>query len=322
MARKKAFFREDTKAGIKKKIPVEVSSVHGIEALNPEQFTIIGPLVPRGFSSARKFMKHGKEVKPRRVYTIEQALRLRNTPVQLREEAFNHIAGEDYGGYSFVPLRGDMRKRKVSLLECLEGARLFAYSHQVPGTGIKVKPYSDSRRVIQDGAEVVVNLPSRTQGESRLQLKLTSVPVVDGQEKQVVSLGLGSDHSCGAKRFNIRYKYSDSKEGSGILNICAHEVASYLATIEHFWNNEKNMIPLQMSQIAIPSQETVDFYLRLGNNVLVRDGDLKIRDKLRKMNRAEKEIALWNFVKIYGHDRTFYSKASRDGDVGDYSWDK
>ncbi len=52
----------------------------------------------------------------------------------------------------------------------------------------------------------------------------------------------------------------------------------------------------------------------------IRDEALKTKDKLRKPNRAEKEIALWNFVKKLGHDKTFYSKGSRDGNLADYKW--
>ena len=75
-----------------------------------------------------------------------------------------------------------------------------------------------------------------------------------------------------------------------------------------------------MCPFAIPTQETVDYYLKWENNVLVRDESLRCRDKLRKPNRAEKEIGLWALVEALGHDRTFYSRQSRDGDVRDYSW--
>ena len=80
------------------------------------------------------------------------------------------------------------------------------------------------------------------------------------------------------------------------------------------------MIPVQMCQFAIPTQQTVDYYLKLGNNILIYDNNLKNKNKLRKPNRAEKEIGLWALVKSLGHDKTFYSKKSRDGDVADYRW--
>ena len=75
-----------------------------------------------------------------------------------------------------------------------------------------------------------------------------------------------------------------------------------------------------MCQFAIPTQETVNYYLKLENNLLIYDENLKNKNKLKKPNRAEKEISLWALVKYLGHDKTFYSKKSRDGNVADYKW--
>jgi len=315
---KKDFFKESTISEIEEKTLV---GKH-VDELDSREYVILASslIIPKGYKSARKFMKHGPEVKPRRIYNLEQAVREIRTPVQLREEAFNKIKNSFYCGYTFMPTGKDQRKRKVSLVECLEGARISAYAHQVPGTEIKIKPYDDAKRVRQDGAEIIVDVPSRETKQPRVKFKLTSVPIIDSPEKYLISLGIGSNHSCRSKRFNIRYRFSDDKEGSGIVNICAHEIAGYFAIIDYYINNKKNLVPLQMSQFAIPSQETVDFYLKLGNNVLVKDQILKTKDKLRKPNRAEKEIALWSFVKKLGYDRTFYSKGSRDGNLVDYNW--
>ncbi len=317
---KKTFFKDVTKAEIKKKNLVEIAEFSDIAKLGSDEYAIISPLVPKGFDSTRKFMKHGQEVKPKRYYSLDQALRDGRTPVQLREPAFNSFEGRNFCGYSVLPIGRDRRKRKISLGDsCLEGARIYAYSNQVRGTEIKIKPYADSSRVRRDGAEIICNVPSRTKGEPRVKFKLISVPVIDSSEKHIVSLNIGSDHSCGAKRFSIRYKYTDDKESSGIINICAHEIAAYLKIIDYYWN-EKNIIPLQMCQFAIPSQETVDFYLRLRNNILVKDNSLQSKDKLRKPDRGDREIALWGWVDSMGHDNTFYSKRSRDGDIADYNW--
>jgi len=317
MARKQ-FFRDSTMAEIRKKALVD----RHVSELDGGEYVILDSslLVPKGYDSARKFMKHGPEVKPRRIYNLDQATREARTPVQLREEAFNKIKDPFYSGYSFMPVGKDKRKRRVSLVECLEGAQIYAYANQIPGTNIKVKPYDNAKRVRIEGTEAIIDVPSREAKKPRTKFKLTSVPVIDSPEKHLVSLGIGSDHSCGSKRFNIRYKYSDDKEGSGIVNMCAHEIAGYLGLVDFYLNERKNLIPLQMSQFAIPTQETVNHYLKLENNVLVKDNSLKSKDQLRKPNRAEKEIALWNLVKKLGHDRTFYSKGSRDGNLADYDW--
>ncbi len=315
---KKSFFRGATKGEVKRKEFIDVEGFLGIADLQSDQYTVIPELVPRRFESARKFMKHGREVRPRRIRSLKQALVNPRTPVQLREEAFNKLKRHDYCGYSFMPIGRDARKRKIPLIECLEGARIFAYAHR--RSSIKVKPYTDSKRVRIDGAEVVVEVPSRTQRARKTRFKFVNVPIVDSDEKYAISSNLGSDHSCGSKRFNIRYRYSDDKESSGIFNICAHEIAGYLGLVEQAWEEDKNIVPLQMSQFAIPTRETVDYYLKLENNVLVRDENLKVKDKLRKPNRGEKEIALWGLVEAYGHDRTFFAKGERDGNLRDYDW--
>lgn len=316
---KKKFFGQATKSEIKEKDLVTVNSYEDISNLKHYQFAILNSFVPRGYESARKFMKHGREVRLKRFYSIDHVVKEGRVPVQLRRESFNAVKEANYCGYTFLPLGKDKRKRKVSLVECLEGARIFAYSYQVPGTRINVKSYASSKKVRVDGAEVVCEVPSRRKGERRIQLKLMSVPMVDSMEKYGIALNIVSDHSCGAKRFNIRYRYTDDKESSGIVNVCAHEIAGYLELIQQEWR-EGNIIPLQMNQFAIPTQKTVDYYLKWENNILVRDEDLVCGDKLRKPNRAEKEMGLWGLVNHFGHDETFYSRKSRDGGVCDYRW--
>ena len=113
--------------------------------LSVDEYTVV-PL-PQAYTSVRKFRKHGDEVKLRRYRTVEDALADKATPVELRRQKFDHLHSHKYCSYSFMPLIGnDWRKRKVPLVECLEGARLFAYAHQI-GNSIRVKPYSDARRV-------------------------------------------------------------------------------------------------------------------------------------------------------------------------------
>jgi len=318
---KKTFFRQATKAEIKRKNQATTKTLINITNLRDDEFTIVFSPVPKGFKPTRKFRKHGEEVRIKRFRSQAHAISHGRTPVQLREQAFNAVTDQDYCAYSIMPLGRDRRKRKVPLVECLEGARIYAYAHQVIGTKIKIRPYSDARRVRFEGAEVIAEVPSRTEGRERHQLKLMSVPIVDSPEKYAIVPNIGSDHSCGTKRFNIRYRYADDKENSGVINLCAHEIAAYFQLVQQELERNKNVIPLQMCPFAIPTQQTVDFYLNLENNVLVRDSSLKSKDKLRKPRVEEKEIALWALVKELGHDRTFYSTLSRDGPLRNYSWE-
>jgi len=317
---RKDFFEGLTKAEIRRKNYIETNSLTDILGLNNGEYTLIQNIIPKGYADSRKFMKHGPEVKLKRFYTLEQAVKSGKTPIQLREEAFNSLAKYDYCGYSFLPVGKDRRKRKISLVECLEGARIFAYAHQIAGTKVGIKEYADAKKVRREGAEVIADVPSRQRKVSRVNFKFTSIPIIDSPEKYSISLNIGSDHSCPVKRFNIRYKYIDDKESSGVFNFCAHEIAAYLELVQKEWSGKKNIIPLQMCQFAIPTQETVNYYLKLENNVLVQDNYLKSKDKIRKLNKAEKEIGLWMLVRKLGHDKTFYSVQSRDGNVRDYNW--
>lgn len=315
----KIFFHEPTAAAIKSYSSVRNISQDFIDNIldisDDEAVIIEGSLISKGFSSSRKFIKHGKEVKLKRYTSLEQIVKLRKTPVQLREEAFNNIQNNAYCGYSFKPFMApDTRTRKVSLVECLEGIRIYCYANQQregkPSISV-VKSYKDSSGVEKDGADIVVKVPSRTKKMSRYNIKFMSVPVVDSRRKWGIAYGISSDHNCMHKKYLIRFKHKSDKETSRQFNFCAHEVAGYLAIIDHYHNKHKNLIPLQMSQFAIPTQYTVDFYKKLCNNSLIRIGS-----KVRKLNKAEKEILLWGLVYKQDHDSTFYATEK----VKDYNW--
>lgn len=318
---KKAFFREAKKSEIKAKTLVEIANLAEILNLSTGEYAIIESPMPEAWQDPRKFLKHGSEVRLKRTHTIEQAIRESRTPVQLREEKFNNIRNYLYCAYSFIPVGTgiDQRRRKVSLASCLEGARIFAYSHQL-NVPIKIREYADARRVSLEGAEVVFEVPSRTEKKDRHQFKMMSVPIIDSPEKYKIALNISSDHSCPEKRFKIRYRSYSDKEGSQVFNFCSHEIAGYLELIQLELEKNKNLVPLQMCQFAIPSQAIVDYYLKLNNNVLVKDESLACKDKLRLPNRADEEIALWFMVRNFGHDPTFYSDKSRDGNVRNYNW--
>jgi hypothetical protein len=271
-------------------------------------------IVPTRYNP-RKFMKHGNEVKIKRYRTIDDLLVGRDEPVKVREESFEKMRGNFYCGYSFMPVVGkDRRKRKVPLVECMEGAKIFTYSEN--GPKIKIHAYDDSFRVDKEGAEIIASVPSRMEKDPRHEFKFSSVPVKDNKNKWRIAYELATDHNCGSKRFNIRYRYMDDKESSKVFNFCSHEIAAYLKITDHYLKNEKNHVPLQMSQFAIPTQETADFYTNMDNSCLKEYIDDKGKTKLRNLNRAEKEILLWNYVKQEGHDKTFFATDK----LKDYDW--
>ena len=81
----------------------------------------------------------------------------------MMDNAFDGITKSDYCSYTILPLGRDKRKRKICLYECLEGARTYAYAHQnVENEKIKIKVYGDAKRVRIDGADAIIEVPSRT----------------------------------------------------------------------------------------------------------------------------------------------------------------
>jgi len=322
---RKTFFKTPTPAQVKRLDAVAIlpeetglaDIVQQIDAVDGQKIVICESPVPEQYQSARKFMKHGPEITIPRAYSLQQIVERNKTPVQLREKAFaGQTPGVQYCGYSFAPVLGnDRKKRRVSLVECINGAKLYAYAASGNCAPITVKPYDNAHRVTREGAAVIVDVPSRTKGEQRYRFKMESVPVIDNPLKYAVAQSISSDHQCGSTRFNIKYNYAEDKQDSKVFNVCAHEVAAYLAIIDHYWNSLKNLVPLQMSQFAIPTQETVDFEGKLNGNVLLA---FKEDEKLkhRKLNMAEREILHWERVRQMGHDATFFAREK----VKDYKW--
>lgn len=320
---KKKFFQEPTKAEILRNsssiLHTETDLVSRIESLLPGQVLVIErPLIPPSFPTHRKFLKHGWEVKPKRTYTLEDVAKTRFVPVRLREEAFNSIGPRAYCGYSFMPIAGkDQRKRKVSLVECLEAARIYAYAHHF-GTGIEIKSYQDSARVETEGAQIVVRVPSRTQKHPKYEFNLTSVPVIDGPFKFAVAQNLASSgHDCKRKQYGFRFRFDDDKESSDVFNFCAHEIAAYFKVMNYYYYTLKNFVPFDMNQFAAPTRRAAEFYKRQCDSVLIRDENLRTKDKLRKPFKAEREILTWGLVEVSNYNQTFFAEEK----IQDYNWE-
>lgn len=317
----KKFFQERTKAEIKKLNLIHADSdlVDRIENLDENEALVIERrLIPESFTNARKFLKHGSEVKPRRIYSLDDLARGKIVPVKLREDAFNNIQNKAYSGYSFMPFAGkDRRKRKISLVECLEGARIYAYAHRF-GTGIEVKGYDECKKTEKEGAVITVRVPSRTKKKSKYDFNLVSVPVEDSIDKFAIAHSIASEgHDCKRKQYGFRFTYEDIKEDSRLFNFCAHEIAADLQVIEDYWRKNKNIIPLEMSQFAIPTQFEVDYYKKIRNNVLIRDETIQSKDKLRKPGKSDTEILVWGNVYKHGHDKTFFAREKLEN----YYWE-
>jgi hypothetical protein len=317
----KPFFEEPTDKEIKDRNMVRGFNgnlIRNILRLYEDQTGVIEvKLIPGDFDNARKFMKHGDDVKLQRFETLEEISR--EMPIVSRRRAFDKMDDKAHCCYSFKPVVGvDKKTRRVSLVECLEGAKIYGYVHQVPQIGgdpsISVKSYHEARGVEKDGAEIIMGVPSRTEKEGKHKFAFESVPVVSNDLMRAITYSLGTDHVCDHKRYMFRFKSPEDRERSKVFDFCAHEVAGYLAIIDQFKNEEGNNVPLWMNQFAIPTQDTADFYDKLGFNCLIKTPDEK---RPRKLTGPEKEVLLWGLVHKHGHEDTFYADFDS---VKDYRW--
>ena len=331
MVVKKAYFRKPTKSEIAQHSSIEASYglVDIILGLQEDQFLLITrALVPPEYQSSWHFLRHGTRVGlglgESLEVTAQTLTRKRRlpVPVDFRMSSFDRIteAAGLYSGYEYTPQtirpynHRDTRVRRVSLVECLEGARIYAYTHQVAMAHIDVEHYTDARAVAKDGAVFHVHVPSRVKAARRYRFNLTSIPIIDNKNKWGIAWGAASEgHDCLAGLYlGIRYS---QKEDSLIFNWCAHEVAAYI-TLMGEMSKQGNRVPLQMSQIALPTQLSVDFYKRLCDSVLISDENLTAKDKVRPLSKAEQEILLWGLVHKKGHRPTFFA----EGRLSNYNW--
>lgn len=203
-------------------------------------------------------------------------------------------------------LRKNEHKR-VTLVESIEGAKLFSYS-KLANAPIVVKPFNVIWNLGFYGGKFKASVPSRDAKEQRYDMTLESVPVMQSKFNPIIWTDITANHYCEITGNDFSYRYVSSED------FCAHVIAAYIEMARQNRYDKKNIVPLEFMPFPMPSEEAVNFYNRLANNVMVQVEDGK--RKKRPLNKAEKEILLWDLVKIRGHDRTFYAKKK----LQEYNW--
>lgn len=311
MQKHKKFFREPTESVVKDLNIINIESFQHSNLVNrildlqeKECIVLNGQLLPSIYQNSWHFLKHGSKVSPNGHHAFRAFKKRKFTPFDLRVESFNDLNPDIlYSGYEYFPLtiwpysRIDNRIRRVGLVECLEGARLFAYSHQILQDGIEIEDYSQSGLVATEGATFHAHVPSRTQHGSRYRINVYHVPIAGNFERYFISRRTETDvHNCRRSQYiNIRY----SEDQPEVFDWCAHGVAAYLEIAYKKFNND-NKTPMIMSQMALPTDLTVKFYKRLCDSVFVDDG------KLKPLTKADQELLLWELVKEKKHFNTFF----------------
>lgn len=308
---KKSFFKTRTLAEKIRLGPSELNEnlIDTILSLRDDEVVIINDLVPSLYPSARSFLEdEGLDVKLKRFQSQDEIIKHNKLPFELRDEAFSKLVDGLHSFYSFRLTGGeDRRTRAVTPVDCVEGAKLYAYAENA----IKI----DVR--IFDGY-IMANVPSRRKGKVRYDIKWISVPILDDDSKYRTAFTIDTrGHGCEDKFYN------KEKRKSNIVNFCAHEIASYIAICD-FFSKFGNKNPLEMSQFAIPTQLTVDFDHNFQNNLIIRDKGGNLKEGVDKGNR---NIGLWGLINRfkdektkYGKSKTFYSDKRIDGDLRDYRW--
>jgi hypothetical protein len=369
MTTRKAFFQERTPAEIRKLSVSQGYShrdlVQRIDDLDPsgDMLQIRTIMIPhrfrRGNTSAeasRKCYKHGSLIGLLQPKGLEESYGWSDIPLDLRATSFENLssmnqADINYVGYSFRPVFGrDRGKRVVPFVNLVEGARIFTYAENNSQfrqrdkhsgkmrdkRGVKVDAYPDARRVLKEGASVVVSVPSRSPKKPKYTFGLSHVPYVsnppmDGKNYGLsVSLALGPsliasddgfiDGRTEHTKYDIRYTANESLEGSPLVRFAPQDVAGYLGVVKKQLSEDHNITGLTFNPFALPSQHQADFYGKLNNNVLIFDPSLSSKDKLRKLHLAEKSILLSRAIGHFGHDDFAYWDPVRDGIYKDFKW--
>lgn len=269
-----------------------------------------------------RFLKRGPQADLARYYTIDQAVQAATPMHSERRKAFSSVGKEAVlSGYGWWGIRA-RQHRKVHLADCVQGARIFAFSMQNQHNDartITVREYnSENRRSEMQsmGGDFICEVPSTSNDGFKHDVLFYAVPIAPGAEKFARAYDMGAEQSARSvtKRVTKRYAAREMYFGK-------HAIAAYIeiARQEH---NRGNDVPMAMCPFALPSQKAVDFYNRLEQRVMIqehfKDKDGKERSSKRPLNKAEKEILLWQLVGKYGPKETFVA----GGKMQEYSWQR
>jgi len=349
MATKKSFFKERTVAEIKALEP-ETAGVQElvarIQGLDSDEGIILqAGLTPAKFwrgtdnsaTASRRNLKYGFYSWIKQPYSIANAERETAIPVELRQRSLTAALSRDEEaifcmGYSFRPIVGrDKRRILIPFWSVMDGCKRDTYDQWVkekfpqftPGSTIET--YEDV--VTSDGVEAVVTVPSSTKGKGRYRIRWRHL--CDREEgKRVNSWStrpeyekeeIGSDAEPTHRVYNIRYGRGRGWTDENYM-IYPQDVHSHQVIVREFMRRH-NLIPMERSQYAIPSQMAASFWGKLGNNVLVDDPTLEGKDKLRKMHLDEKSMMIGRLAGVEGVENVLYWDAERDGRIKDYDWD-
>ena len=285
-----------------------------IAELTEKEAIIIPELVPDDFAGRLRFLKRGEQVVLDVGKTQSDAIYKGMTPKQAHQKAMLNLKKGDYCGMVWRSLRRNDWKR-ITLDESIKGAKLFAWS-ELTGNNIEAKAYNSTHDVGFYGGKFKFSVPSRTPKHPRHEMTAESVPITKTKQNPVIWTDLNFTHYCGIVGNDFSYRYVKAED------FCAHEVAALEFLAKEEFRKEgyvakRNRVPYDFLPFPVPTEETASYHNKLINQVMVQDKDASGKKRKRPLNKAEREILLWDFVRINGYGPSFGPK---DKKIKEYNW--
>jgi len=277
--------------------------------LEPHQGLVIPEIVPEDFASRTRFLKKGNQVVLDVGDSEYDALRRGITPKKAHKKAMDRLKPGQHCGMVWRSLRRNEYKR-LTLDESLKGTKELAWT-EISGNEIEATPYTSVSGIEFYGGKFKLWVPSRTQKQGRYEITAESVPInKSAQNNPVIWTDLTFTHSCGITGNDFSFRYVRSED------FCAHEVAGIEKLAQRNFMVAGDRVPYSFVPFPIPTKETVQYYNKLLSQAVV-EYESEDKKKMRPLNKAEREILLWDFVRIMGYDASFGKKGKK---ILDYGW--
>src|SRR3989338_1383532 len=267
--------------------------------LGQKEGLIVPEIVPDNYESRMKFLKRAPQVVLDVGESQYDAIRWQITPAIAQKKAMRNLENREYCGFAWKSLRRNEFKRGT-LDESIKGTKLFAWT-ELSGNAIEAKPYNNAD-VGFYGGKFKLWIPSRTPKHTRYEITAESVPLKNSKFNPVIWTDLAFTHYCGITGNDFSYRYVKSED------FCAHEVAALEKLAQKQFMISRNRVLYDFIPFPIPTEETVRYYNKLAAQIMVQYVDLNGKKRKRPLNKAEREILLWDFVRIRGYENSFGAK--------------
>lgn len=277
----------------------------------------------------RMHRKYGEEIRVDDFQSVDEAVEAQTKGWTLRNliaDSYNEAALGFYSNYALYPVgtqddkvrRSDLRKRKVPLVEIIEGIKLLHYAAQ-RAKGITVlKAYDDTDEVAAKGVTVKLRVPSRSIKQQRYEFNAENIPLSDNEQILKIALDYVTSHNCADKDSLIQYKVMSPDESPHVFLNDAHDIAAYFAVAQHY-AELGNDIPTLASPFLFPNTEMLKLYERFFYQAVTLKNQLgKVqKSNMRPLNTQEMEVLMQAAVIKLGFDRMIGHDLSP---AANYSW--